>query len=95
MVNYFHPKLSFRNRTKRIQDKCRSTRTLHAYLSSGGFNVTTNAAQSNHYILNEFQYKYMRLFQREQIAFLLIYHLLSGYFTRIRRVGTKMCKYLG
>lgn len=37
----------------------------------------------------------MRLFQREQIAFLLIYHLVFGYFTRIRRVGTRMCKYLG
>ena len=71
MVNYFHPKLSFRN------------------------NVTTNAAQPNHYILNEFQYEYMRLLQREQIAFLLIYHLGSGYFTRTRRVGTKMFKYLG
>lgn len=37
----------------------------------------------------------MRLLQREQIAFLLIYHLGSGYFTRTRRVGTKMFKYLG
>ena len=37
----------------------------------------------------------MRLFQPEQIAFLLIYHLVSSYFTRIRRVDTKMCKYLG
>ena len=94
MVNYYHANYPSETEPKGFMTNV-DPLELCMHLSSGGFNVTTNAAQSNNDILNKFQYKYMRLLQREQIAFLLIYHLVSGYFTRIRRVGTKMCKYLG